>query len=249
MKILLLAAGYATRMHPLTLNQAKPLLEVGGVPVITRLLNELLGGVTADEVVVVTNHKFAANFEEWAEGYSAPDGSDVAVRVIDDGSTSDEDKLGAIGDMALGMSSNPDDDWLVAAADNLLETDLSAQLSLLEEYGDAVLTVRRIEGEIPPKTYGEVHVSDDGVVSDFIEKPEVPSSDLVSIGLYLYPSAAAKRIAEYLDSGGNPDAPGYFVAWLSKQQKVRAHVLQGLWWDIGSLETLAEARAAYESKA
>ena len=93
MKILLLAAGYATRMHPLTLNQAKPLLEVGGVPVITRLLNELLGGVTADEVVVVTNHKFAANFEEWAKGYSAPDGSAVAVRVIDDGSTSDEDKL------------------------------------------------------------------------------------------------------------------------------------------------------------
>jgi len=247
MKILLLAAGYATRMHPLTLNQAKPLLEVGGVPVITRLLDALLSGVSAEEVVVVTNHKFASDFEDWATNYEAPEGASVPVRVIDDGSTNDEDKLGAIGDMALGMSSSPDGDWLVAAADNLLKTDLSDQLALLEAHGDAVLTVRRIEGEIPPKTYGEVHVSEEGVVTGFIEKPEVPVSDLVSIGLYLYPGAAAKRVSEYLDSGGNPDAPGYFVAWLSEQQTVRAHVLNGLWWDIGSLETLAEARAAYES--
>ena len=139
------------------------------------------------------------------------------------------------------------DDWLVAAADNLIETDLSAQLAIFEAHRDAVLTVRRIEGTIPPSTYGEVHVSAEGVVSDFIEKPAAPASDLVSIGLYLYPSAAARRIAEYLESGGNPDAPGHFVAWLSKQQTVRVHVLEGLWWDIGSLKTLAEARAAYSS--
>jgi len=235
-------------MHPLTLNKAKPLLEVGGLPVITRLLNVLLSKGSVDEVVVVTNHKFADGFEEWASEYTNREGVDVPVRVIDDGSTSDEDKLGAIGDMALGMSSNPEDDWLVAAADNLLETDLSSQLELFREHGDAVLTVRRIEGAIPPKTYGEVHVSEEGVVTGFIEKPEVPSSDLVSIGLYLYPSAAAKRITEYLESGGNPDAPGYFVAWLSEQQTVRVHILEGLWWDIGSLETLAEARAAYGSR-
>jgi glucose-1-phosphate thymidylyltransferase len=246
-RILLLAAGYATRMHPLTLNKAKPLLEVGGLPVITRLLDALLSKGSADEVVVVTNHKFAADFEAWAAEYTSGEGVEVPVRVIDDGSTSDDDKLGAIGDMALGMSSHPEDDWLVAAADNLLETDLSSQLELFREHGDAVLTVRQIEGTIPPKTYGEVHASEDGVVTNFIEKPEVPTSDLVSIGLYLYPSAAAKRITEYLESGGNPDAPGYFVAWLSKQQTVRVHVLEGLWWDIGSLKTLAEARATYSS--
>jgi glucose-1-phosphate thymidylyltransferase len=249
MRILLLAAGYATRMHPLTLDKAKPLLEVGGLPVITRLLNALLSKTPADEVVVVTNHKFAADFEEWATSYMSSEGSEVDVHVIDDGSTSDEDKLGAIGDMALGMSSNPEDDWLVAAADNLIETDISPQFELFREHGDAILTVRKIEGTIPPSTYGEVHVSEEGIVTGFIEKPEVPSSDLVSIGLYLYPSAAATRIAEYLESGGNPDAPGYFVAWLSEQQTVRAHVLDGLWWDIGSLETLAEARAAYGSRA
>ena len=139
------------------------------------------------------------------------------IIVIDDASTSDEDKLGAIGDMNLGMSSAPEDDWVVAAADNLLETDLSAQLALFEEHGDAVITVRRLEGTIPPKTYGEVHISEEGVVTGFIEKPEVPSSDLVSIGLYLYPRKIVARIREYLDSGGNPDAPGFFAAWLSEQ--------------------------------
>ena len=233
-------------MHPLTLDKAKPLLDVGGLPVISRLLNALLAKGSVEEVVVVTNHKFASNFEEWAADYMSQ--ADVSIRVIDDGSTSDEDKLGAIGDMALGMSSSPEDDWLVAAADNLLETDLSSQLELFDEYGDAVLTVRKIEGTIPPKTYGEVHISEEGVVTGFIEKPEIPSSDMVSIGLYLYPRRSVGRIDEYLESGGNPDAPGYFVAWLSEHETVRAHVLEGLWWDIGSLETLAEARAAYESR-
>jgi len=247
MRILLLAAGYATRMHPLTLDKAKPLLDIGGLPVISRLLNALLAKGSMEEVVVVTNHKFASDFEEWATDYM--NGKDVPIRIIDDGSTSDEDKLGAIGDMSLGMSSSPEDDWLVAAADNLLETDLTSQLELFEKHGDAVLTVRKIEGTIPPKTYGEIHVSEEGIVTGFVEKPEVPSSDMVSIGLYLYPRQAVGKISEYLESGGNPDAPGYFAAWLSERETVRAHVLDGLWWDIGSLETLAEARAAYDSRA
>lgn len=249
MRILLLAAGYATRMHPLTLDKAKPLLDIGGLPVISRLLNALLAKGSMEEVVVVTNHKFASDFEAWASEYQRIEGEGVPIRVIDDASTSDEDKLGAIGDMNLGMSSAPEDDWVVAAADNLLETDLSAQLALFEEHGDAVITVRRLEGTIPPKTYGEVHISEEGVVTGFIEKPEVPSSDLVSIGLYLYPRKIVARIREYLDSGGNPDAPGFFAAWLSEQETVRSQLLDGLWWDIGSLETLAEARAAYESRA
>ena len=248
MRILLLAAGYATRMHPLTLDQAKPLLDVGDMPVVSRLLDVLLFKGEVEEVVVVTNHKFASDFEAWASAYRRTEGEEVPIRVIDDGSTSDEDKLGAIGDMDLGMNSAPEDEWIVAAADNLLETDLSAQLALFEEHGDAVLTVRRLEGTIPAKTYGEVHVSEEGIVTGFIEKPEVPSSDLVSIGLYLYPREVVARIREYLDSGGNPDAPGFLVAWLSERETVRSHLLDGLWWDIGSLETLAEARAAYGSK-
>jgi len=245
MRILLLAAGYATRMHPMTLNRAKPLLEVGGRAVISRLLDTLLIKGQVEEVVVVTNHKFAADFEEWATNYQPIDGAAPSIRVIDDGSMNDQDKLGAIGDMMLGMSSTEEDDWLVAAADNLLESDLSSQLSLFEEHGDAVLTVRRVEGKIPPKTYGEVHISDDGLVTDFIEKPEVPTSDFVSIGLYLYPRAIVARVREYLDDGNNPDAPGYFVAWLLKHATIRSHQLEGVWWDIGSLETLAQARAAY----
>jgi len=247
-RILLLAAGYATRMHPLTLDKAKPLLEVGGKAVVSRLLDALLVKGSIEEVVLVTNHKFADDFEAWASSYRTIDGARAPIRVVDDGSTSDEDKLGAIGDMALGMGSDLEDDWIVAAADNLLETDLSAQIALFEEHGDAVLSVRRIEGTIPPRTYGEVHVSENGIVTNFIEKPETPSSDLVSIGLYLYPREIAAKIQEYLDSGGNPDAPGYFVAWLAERVTVRSHVLEGPWWDIGSLETLAEARAAYESR-
>ena len=248
MRILLLAAGYATRMHPLTLNQAKPLLEVGAKPVVTRLLDTLLAQVAIEEVVLVSNHKFATDFEAWAATYECPKGETPTIRVVDDGSMNDTDKLGAIGDMALGISSAPEDDWLVAAADNLIETDFSAQLALFEAHGDAVLTVRRIEGAIPPSTYGEVHVSAEGVVSDFVEKPAAPASDLVSIGLYLYPRTITSRIQEYLDSGGNPDAPGYLVAWLCKRETVRTHILEGLWWDIGSLQALAEARAAYSSR-
>ncbi len=249
MRILLLAAGYATRMHPLTLNQAKPLLEVGGRAVISRLLDALLAKGEAEEVVVVTNHKFAADFEEWSTSYIPKSGSAPLIRIVDDGSMSDEDKLGAIGDIGLGMASTEEDDWFVAAADNLLESDIGPQLELFKEHGDAVLTVRQVEGVIPPKTYGEVHTSADGLVTSFVEKPEVPSSDLVSIGLYLYPRKIAALVQEYLDAGNNPDAPGFFVAWLLEREVVRSHKLEGLWWDIGSLQTLEEARAAYGSNA
>ena len=249
MRILLLAAGYATRMHPLTLNQSKPLLEVGGRAVISRLLDALLAKGETEEVVVVTNHKFAADFEDWSTSYTPKNGSAPPIRIVDDGSMSDEDKLGAIGDIGLGMASTEEDDWFVAAADNLLESDISPQINLFKEHGDAVLTVRQVEGVIPPKTYGEVHTSADGLVTSFVEKPEVPSSDLVSIGLYLYPRKIAARVQEYLDGGNNPDAPGFFVAWLLEREVVRSHRLDGLWWDIGSLQALEEARAAYGSNA
>jgi glucose-1-phosphate thymidylyltransferase len=248
-RILLLAAGYATRMHPLTLNRSKPLLEVGGRAVISRLLDALLKEGEVVEVVVVTNHKFAADFEEWSAHYTPINGSAPPIRVVDDGSMNDDDKLGAIGDINLGMNSTEEDDWFVAAADNLLESDISPQLALFREHGDTVLTVRQVEGVIPPKTYGEVHLSDEGIVTNFVEKPEIPSSDFVSIGLYLYPKRIAARVNEYIEAGNNPDAPGYFVAWLLERETVRSHELKGLWWDIGSLKTLAEARAAYGAEA
>jgi len=244
-KVIALAAGFATRLFPLTRDRAKPLLEVGGRAVLSRLLDRVLEVPEITEVVVVANHRFHGQFTAWREGYRAS----VPIRLIDDGTTCDEDKLGAIADLELAVRSlGPEaagEDLLVVAGDNLLDFDLRPHAASFARDRRPLLLLRELEGPLPPARYNEVRVDDRGRVIDFREKPADPRVPLVAICLYFLPSAAGEWLREYLAQGGNPDAPGYFIEWLVGRTPVRAERFAGGWFDIGNLETLEAARAAF----
>jgi glucose-1-phosphate thymidylyltransferase len=251
-KAYLLAAGYATRMYPLTRDRPKPLLEVAGAPILSHILEGVLALEGLSEVVVISNDRFAKHFEAWAAALGAP----VPVRVLNDGSTSDDDKLGAIGDLAFALEQAPTrgEDWLVVAGDNLLAFDLRHLQQVFLEHRDPLLSVREVTRLDEPgeqgvqSRYNEVMLNEEGVVVGFREKPPEAVSPLTAIALYFFPGSVADLLPRYLAEGGNPDAPGHFIAWLVDQVPVRATPLLGERFDIGSLEGLEHAREHYIPK-
>lgn len=247
MKAYLLAAGYATRMYPLTRERPKPLLEVAGRPILSHLLDRVLSLDSLSEVIVIANDRFARHFEDWARGLEAP----VPVRVLNDGSRSDADRRGAVGDLAFALSRVPLDgeDWLVAAGDNLLGFDLCALQRSFLAHRVPLLALREVDRAHESggtSAYNEVSVDSEGRVLRFREKPADPESPFAAIALYFLPLETAPQLSRYLEEGGNPDAPGHFIAWLVEQQPVRAVPIRGAWFDVGSLEGLAHARAHFE---
>ena len=241
MKAVLLAAGYATRLHPLTRDRPKPLLEVGGRPLLSHILERVLELPGLSEVVAVGNARFAGQLRAWAEGFACP----VPLRVLDDGSRNDADKLGASGDLAFALREAPPggEDLVVAAGDNLLGGDLRPLHAAFRATRRPTLVVREAEPRPGPSPYNALTLDGDRVVG-FVEKPAV-ASRLHAIALYFYPPGIEGFLRRYLAGGGNPDAPGHFVAWLVGQTDVRAVRYAGDWFDIGSPETLEAARARF----
>src|SRR6187551_1195721 len=238
MKAIVLAAGYATRLYPLTLNQPKPLLPVGGRPMLDRVL-ESLAGVGADQTYVVTNAKFAPHFRAWAA--TRPD-----VTVIDDGTTSDEDKFGAIGDIAFVLEqAEIDDDLVVVAGDNLFSDDLSAFGDYCREREAAVVAVYDVGDLAQMSKYNSIEIDDEGRITYFEEKPAAATSTLTGIALYFYPRHVLPLIAQYIAERNNPDQPGRLIQWLYPRTDVYTWRVPGTWYDIGSAETLREADEAF----
>lgn len=244
MKAFLLAAGYATRMHPLTLDRAKPLLEVGGVPILTSLVDRIASLRDVSEIIVIGNHRFAADFEAWRRTVECP----APVRVLDDGSMDDDDKLGAIGDLAFALGEVPlgGESWLVAAGDNLLGFDLAEVQRFFLERQAPTLTLRTVEPGHGPSPYNEVTVDANGRVTRMREKPTDPQTDLAAIAVYFFTPEVASLLEVYLSEGGNPDAPGHFASWLVDRVPVHATHMNGEWFDIGSLESYAAACARFD---
>ena len=243
MKVFVLAAGYATRLYPETRDRAKPLLDIGGAPLLTRLLERVLALDGIDEVIVIANSRFAAQFDAWVQSFRC----EPPLRVLDDGSTCDEDRLGALGDLAFALGEVPlcGTDWIVVAGDNLIEFDLAPARDAFRASGDPLLLVRRAARDGAPSRYNEVTLAPDGTVRRFREKPGDPRSDLAAIALYFFPPSVAGDLERYLAEGGNRDAPGHFLAWLVERRTVRARRIDGPWLDIGSPQTLARARERF----
>ena len=241
MKLVILAAGYATRLYPLTLNQPKPLLPVAGRPMVDHVLASLGPIKAIDEAFVVTNEKFAGHFEAWAgsrdaSGFAAP------VRVVNDHSTGDDNKLGAIGDLHLVLESrNIDDDVIVVAGDNLFSDALGDYGRLCAEKNAPVLGVYDVGSLEEATKFGVVEPDANGCIRSFEEKPAAPKSTLIGIALYHYPKAVLPLIDQYIDDGNNPDQPGRLIQWLYPRMPVYTWNVPGTWYDIGSRETLEEA--------
>jgi glucose-1-phosphate thymidylyltransferase len=235
MKALILAAGYATRLRPLTDSWAKELLPVGGRPIIDSIV-ESIGEVAAvDEVHVVTNAVKAPAFERWAEGRG--------VRVHDDGTVSNDDRLGAVGDMRFVIEGAAiDDDLLVIAGDNLFDFSLADLAEFWRGKGDAsALAVRDVGSLELARRYGIVELAPDDRVVRFVEKPDEPPSTLAATATYLFQRSHVPLVADYLDAGNAHDQPGRFVAWLQEREPVFGWRFDGGWFDIGDHEQLLEA--------
>ncbi|HXR05247.1 MAG TPA: nucleotidyltransferase family protein [Verrucomicrobiae bacterium] len=241
MKIIILAAGYATRLYPLTLTQPKPLLPVAGKPMLEYVLDSLapIGGI--DRVYIVTNAKFAARFQEWSDSRRATK-SKWNFTIVNDGTTSDGDKLGAIGDIHYVLKTqNVDDDLIVVAGDNLFSEKLGGFGKFCREKKAPVLALYDVGDLEQIKKYNAISVDGNGRITFFEEKPVNPTSTLTGIALYFYPRNALPFIRQYITEGNNPDQPGRLVQWLYPRTAVYTWRVPGLWFDIGSKETLEEA--------
>jgi glucose-1-phosphate thymidylyltransferase len=229
MKALILAAGYATRLRPLTDAIPKQLLPVGGRPMVDWILDRI-EETSADEVHLVTNARFAADFGRWAE--------DKDVVVHNDGTTSNEDRLGAIGDIRfVGL----DDDLLVIAGDNLFDYSLADYEAYWREREGSCIAVLDVGDRELAKKYGIVDVDEDDRVIGFVEKPADPPTTLCATATYLYTREHARLIATYLAEGNPPDQPGNYIAWLYRLAPVYAYRFEGEWYDIGDRDQLLEA--------
>jgi len=231
---LILAAGYATRLRPLTDTIPKQLLPVGGRPMVDWILDKIRdAGI--DDVHLVTNARFAPDFQRWATGKQ--------VVVHDDGTTTNEDRLGAIGDIRFVQEhADVDDDLLVIAGDNLFDYALADLLDFWRQKGGlSAVAVHDVDDLELVRKYSIVELDPDDRIVDFVEKPEHPQTTLAATATYLYSRKHAQLVAAYLDEGNPPDQPGNYVAWLHPRVPVYAYRFSGGWYDIGDAAQLLEA--------
>jgi glucose-1-phosphate thymidylyltransferase len=233
MKAIILAGGYATRLRPLTDDLSKCLLPVGGRPMIDWILDRIQEVDDVDEVHVVTNSRFAQDFQHWA---LFKDG----VVVHDDGTTSNEDRLGAMGDVAFLLDRiGVDDDVLVIAGDNLFDYDLEDFVEFWRAKGVAsAVAVHDVRELRLASQYGIVDVAGDDRIVGFVEKPDEPASTLAATATYIYHREHVPLVRRYLEEGNAPDQSGSFIAWLHERAPVYAYWFTGVWLDIGDHEQL-----------
>ncbi len=239
MKALILAAGYATRLYPLTKDRPKALLPIDNRPIIDYIIDEIVTISEVNEVIIVSNHRFVAQFQKWQE--EAQPNYEIPLTIIDDFTTSDDDKLGAVGDIAfvierLGIK----EPLLVIAGDNLFTYNLIDAWRVFREFGQDMILAQEIDSIEDLRRFAVAEIDEDNLVISLEEKPQDPRSNLAVYATYFYTEDTLPLIQEYLDAGGNPDAPGNFPAWLYKQKPLRLYEFDGLCFDIGTPSAYAE---------
>ena len=242
MKCLFLAAGYATRLYPLTENFPKPLLEVAGKPILDWLIDDMTQSGLVDEFIVISNHKFAHIFEDWAAKHTQ-----LSINVIDDGTNSNETRLGAVKDIQFAIEQlQLDDNLLVMAGDNLLDFSL-ADFIRYAIGKQATCIMRYYEAnEVRLHKSGVAEVAADDRVLSFVEKPAEPRSHWCVPAFYYYIREDCHKIQQAIDSGCGTDAPGSFISWLCGHTNVYAWEMPGQRYDIGNLESYEQVKRVFE---
>ncbi len=251
MKTIILAGGYATRLYPLTLNLPKALLPIGGKPMMDYLVEGIAEISDMTEVHIISNHKFAAQFENWKKQADEEKRyPNLTFKVWDDGTVSNDDRLGAVGDIQFVLDrADLSDDVLVAASDNFFTFPLTLFVDAFKQQNRDMLLAGYIPDVETLRRFAVAELDATGKVLSLEEKPYEPKSHTGIYALYLYKKDTLSRIKEYLLTGGNPDSPGRFPEWLFRQKhELGAYEFSGECIDIGTHESYEEICAQYGGK-
>ena len=241
MKCIILAAGYATRLYPLTENFPKPLPKVGEKPILDWLIDDIRTADWVDAFIVISNHRFAMHFEEWAAAHPFP------ITIVDDGTTTNDTRLGAVRDIQFAMEKlDIDDDALILAGDNVLDFSLVSFLRYGVE-NDCSCIMCYEENELAQQQRTAIITIDgENTITSYEEKPREPKSNLAVPPFYYYRNEDLHRIPEALEAGCGYDAPGSFAAWLSQQTPMKAWRIPGKRYDIGNLDRYEAVRTSFQ---
>ena len=244
MNVLILAAGYGTRLYPLTKDTPKPLLPIHDKPLIDYLVDKVRDIDHLSHLIVVTNHKFSPHFKNWTKERK---NLKVKIQIMDDGTQSNDDRLGSMGDIdfvlrKLGIK----EDILVLGGDNLFDQGLEKFISYAKEKSPRVTTgLFDIKDTDAAKQFGVVNLNDQQKVVAFEEKPKNPQSTLIGMCLYFIPKQSLPLVSTYLQETKKQDTSGDFIKWLFKREDVYGFTFFGKWYDIGSLEAYDEAQKSF----
>lgn len=249
MKCIILAAGYATRLYPLTENFPKPLLEVAGKPILDWLIEDLDSSGYVDSWVVVSNHKFAGHFEKWAQERNGAHCYKAPITVLDDGTSTNETRLGAVRDIKFAVDTlGIDDELLVIAGDNLLDFSLNEFLNYAKSKATSCVMRYSEPDEARLQKCAVACVDGDDLITILEEKPARPRSHWACPPFYYYTRENAGWIGRGIESGCGTDAPGSYLAWLCSNAPVHAMLMPGRRYDIGNLESYHQVRQTFEKK-
>ena len=240
MKCLILAAGYATRLYPLTENFPKPLLKVQGKTILDWLLEDIDGAGVVDGYIVISNHKFVDHFRAWADNHKLP------ITVLDDGTQSNETRLGAVRDIQFAIEElGLQDDLLVIAGDNLLDFSLRSFIRYFQKKQTTCIMRYWEQSEEKLHKTGVAVVDEADRILEMEEKPAVPKSHWCTPPFYIYKASDVGFVKTGIENGCGVDAPGSFIAWLSTQTTVHAYEMPGKRYDIGNLESYEKVQKEY----
>ena len=246
MKAIILAAGYATRLYPITKDKPKPLLLVGKKAIIDHLIQKLGDIEDIDTVYIVTNQKFYGAFSDWLKAAKPT----KKIILENDGTTTNDERLGAIGDIRLVIERQKiRDDIIVLAGDNMFDWGLKDFAVFAKREPDTfAIGAYDIGDRKKANIYGVVEINEKGDIVNFLEKPRDPPSSLIATGIYYFPQDKLDITGQFLKVGNENDAPGHFIQWLRKEHEVRCYIFRGIWYDIGDLKSYREANLSFQEK-
>ncbi len=244
MKAIILAAGYATRLYPLTIDKPKALLPIkDNKPILNYIIEKIENVEDIDKIFIVTNDRFYLQFVWWL----STNGFKKEIEILNDGTTSNETRLGGIGDLYFVIKEkNIEDDILVLACDNLFDSSLVSFVDFFKKKRTVINAIFELEDKEEARKFGVVEVDDKGKIIEFEEKPKEPKTNLISRAIYIFPKDVLKDIEEYMKTDKPKDAPGFLIRDFCKKQEVYTFLFKGGWFDIGCKEDYEKAKKEWE---
>lgn len=239
MKAIILAAGYATRLYPLTQDFPKPLLKVKKKEILKYILENVEKVSEIDEIFIVTNNRFFKHFNDWVKNYNTT----KKINTVNDQTLSNEGRLGAIGDITFVLNKYKiKDNILVVAGDNLFKFSLNELIRLFKEKKTSIVAARYIQDKTKlANKFGVIMADENQKIIDFEEKPSEPRSNLASTCCYLFSKNDLIEFENCIKENKKPDNTGDFIKYLSNKKDIYCYIFDSEWFDIGSLEGLKEA--------